>query len=207
MGQHARELIAEIESGVGESGVRPGVIVELGTSASLTRAEERVLVAAALAQRETGLALTVHLHPWSSEGMTVLDVLEREGVDLCRVILNHLTTAIADDGYQRGLLERGALLCYDLFGFDHSCLGPGRYPPSDFDAAAKVVELAAAGYLPQVLVSQDVGVKTRLRAYGGWGYTHLFEHVVPLLHAAGMDEDALTTLLVENPSRVLAHGG
>jgi phosphotriesterase-related protein len=200
----AEELVAELRAGVGETGVRPGLIGEIGTSAVPTEAEWRVLRAAAAAQRETGVCVSVHLHPWSKNGLAVLDVLESEGVDPRRVILNHLTTAIDDEPYQLALLERGAFACYDLFGFDHSCLGPGRYAPSDHDAAARVCGLAERGYLEQLLVSQDVGVKTRLRAYGGWGYAHLFEHVVPLLRAGGFDEAALETLLVANPGRALA---
>ncbi len=199
----AAELVGELRSGVGETGIRPGLIGELGTGAVPTDAELRVLRAAALAQRETGVCVSVHLHPWSKNGLAVLDVLEAEGVDPARVILNHLTTAIDDEPYQLALLERGAFACYDLFGFDHSCLGPGRYAPSDHDAAARVCALAERGHLEQLLVSQDVGVKTRLRAFGGWGYAHLFEHVVPLLRAGGFDDAMLETLLVRNPRAAL----
>jgi phosphotriesterase-related protein len=200
----AAGLVAELRSGVGETGIRPGLIGELGTSAVPTREEWRVLRAAAAAQRETGVCFSVHLHPWSKNGLAVLDVLEAEGVDPRRVVLNHLTTAIDDEPYQLAILERGAFACYDLFGFDHSCLGPGRYAPSDHDAAARVCALAERGHLGQLLVSQDVGVKTRLRAYGGWGYAHLFEHVVPLLRAGGFDDAMLETLLIANPRRALA---
>jgi phosphotriesterase-related protein len=199
----AAELVGELRDGVGDTGIRPGLIGEIGTSAVPTEAEWRVLRAAAAAQRETGVCVSVHLHPWSKNGLAVLDLLEGEGVDPGRVVLNHLTTAIDDEAYQLALLERGAFACYDLFGFDHSCLGPGRYAPSDHDAAIRVSWLAERGHLAQLLVSQDVGVKTRLRAFGGWGYAHLFEHVVPLLRTAGFDDTALETLLVRNPRRAL----
>lgn len=198
------ELVAEIRHGVGATGIRPGLIGEIGTSAVPTEAEWRVLRAAGAAHVETGVCVSVHLHPWSKNGLAVLDVLEREGVDPRRVVLNHLTTAIDDEAYQLALLERGAFACYDLFGFDHSCLGPGRYVPSDHDAALRICALADRGHLDQLLVSQDVGVKTRLRAYGGWGYAHLFEHVVPLLRAGGFDAAMLDVLLVQNPRRALA---
>jgi phosphotriesterase-related protein len=199
----AAELVGELRHGVGDTGIRPGLIGEIGTSAVPSEAEWRVLRAAAAAQRETGVCVSVHLHPWSKNGLAVLDLLEGEGVDPGRVVLNHLTTAIDDEAYQLALLERGAFACYDLFGFDHSCLGPGRYAPSDHDAASRVSWLAERGHLAQLLVSQDVGVKTRLRAFGGWGYAHLFEHVVPLLRGAGLDDAALETLLVRNPRRAL----
>jgi phosphotriesterase-related protein len=203
----AAELVAELRHGVGATGIRPGLIGEIGTSAVPTEAEWRVVRAAGAAQVETGVCVSVHLHPWSKNGLAVLDVLEREGVDPRRVVLNHLTTAIDDEAYQLALLERGAFACYDLFGFDHSCLGPGRYVPSDHDAVQRICALAERGSLGQLLVSQDVGVKTRLKAYGGWGYAHLFEHVVPLLRAGGFDDAMLDVLLVGNPGRALYTAG
>ena len=199
----AAELIDECTNGVADSGIRPGVIGEIGTGAEWSAREETVLRAAARAQTQTGLAMTIHLHPWSQQGTRVLDVLDEEGVDPAKVILNHLTTAVSDDSYQLDLLHRGVFLAYDLFGFDHSLLGHGRYPPSDHDAARMVVALAERGFLRQLLVSQDVGVKTRLRAYGGWGYGHLFKHVVPLLHELGLGEQECDELLVANPRRAL----
>jgi phosphotriesterase-related protein len=200
----AAELLAEIRAGVGGTGIQPGIIGEIGTSGTLAAGEERVLRAAAIAQRETGLALSVHLHPWHEQGTRVLDVIEREGGDPTRTILNHLSTAIGSRGYLDELGSRGAWLAFDLFGFDHSLLGLGRYPPSDHDVAAAVVELAERGWIERLLVSQDVAVRTRLRAYGGWGYDHLLVHVVPLLAALGLRERDLTTLLVDNPRRALA---
>lgn len=199
----AAEFVAEFTDGVGGTGIRPGILGELGTGDPITGAEEKVLRAAAVAHHETGLALSVHLHPWSAGGHRVLDVVSGMGVNPRRVVLNHLTTAIGDDDYQLSLLERGAFLAYDLFGFDHSLLDPGRYPPSDVDVAKKLVELVDLGYLGQVLISQDVGVKTRLLEFGGWGYAHLLNHVVPLLLSQGLGQRAIDQLLVENPRRVL----
>jgi phosphotriesterase-related protein len=203
----AEELLREIRYGVDGTGIRPGIIGEIGTGPAFSAAEEKVLRAAAWAQRETGLALTVHLHPWHENGGRVLDLLDAEGVDPDRVILNHLSTAFDDDAYQRSLLDRGVYLAYDLFGFDHSLIQIGRYAPSDRDVAAKVVELGRAGFLERLLVSQDVAVRTRLRAYGGWSYDHLLSHVVPLLVELGLDRAQVDTLLVENPRRVLATEG
>jgi phosphotriesterase-related protein len=201
----AEEIVREIRGGVGETGIRPGIIGEIGTGPQFSVSEEKVLRAAAWAQWETGLALTIHLHPWHQNGVRVLDVLEEERVDPSRVILNHLTTAFDDDAYQRALLDRGVYLAYDLFGFDHSLIGIGRYAPSDYDVAAKVVELARSGYLDRLLVSQDIAVRTRLHAYGSWSYDHLLNHVVPLLRSFGLED--IDALLVENPCRALATKG
>ena len=160
--------------------------------------------AVAWAHLETGLPVSVHLHPWGFEGAKVLDVLVSEGVDPARVVLGHMNTAITDEAYQVELLERGANLAYDLMGFDHSLIGLGKYPPSDFDIVACVAELAERGYLAQLFVSQDMGgVKTRLLAYGGWGYAHILDHVIPLFRNAGWSDSEVEALMVANPARVL----
>lgn len=199
----AEALVAEFEVGVDGTGCRPGIIGELGTSDPPHNHELTVLRAAAAAQEGTGLPISVHLHPWSTHGDQVLDTLTAGGADPLRVLLGHMSTAIADDAYQVRLLEQGANLGYDLFGFDHSLLGVGRYPPSDHDVARKVVDLYDRGYGDQLFVSQDIGVRTRLRAFGGWGYAHLLDHVVPLLTSFGLGEADVRRLLVENPRRLL----
>jgi phosphotriesterase-related protein len=113
-------------------------------------------------------------------------------------------TAIDQPDGLRALADRGAVLGFDLFGFDHSLLGPGRWPPSDHDAARAIVALVEAGHGGQIVLGQDIGVRTRLRRWGGWGYAHLLEHVVPLLHSLGLADDAVDALLVRTPARLLA---
>lgn len=199
----ARRLVEEAVRGAGEPPIRPGILGEIGTSDPVTPEERRVLRSVARAASETGLAISVHLHPWGYEGETVLEELVAAGADAERVVLGHVTTAIDRPAYLRALIDRGAALGFDLFGFDHSLLGPGRWPPSDRDVAAVVAALALDGFADRVLLSQDVGVRTRLRRWGGWGYAHLLEHVVPLLREAGVGQAALRTMLVEAPARLL----
>lgn len=199
-----RRLLATLEHGVGETGIRPGILGEIGTSDPVQPAEVKVLRAVAEASATSGLAISVHLQPWGHEGRTVLDVLTGAGADPGRVILGHLNTAIDRPDELRTLADRGATLGFDLFGFDHSLLGPGRWPPSDRDIAAVIVALVRDGYGDRIVLGQDVGVRTRLRRWGGWGYAHLLEHVVPLMHDLGVDEGALDTMLVRTPARLLA---
>lgn len=199
----ADALIAEARDGVDGTGIRPGIIGELGTSDPPLPAELRVLRAAAAASRATGLAISVHLHPWGRTGGLVADTLLEAGAAPERIVLGHLTTAHDDGPYLERLASRGTFLAFDLFGFDHSLLGAGRYPPSDADVAATVARLSRAGLADRLLVSQDVGVRSRLRRYGGWGYDHLLRHVVPLLRAAGMDDQDVDRLLIDNPRRLL----
>ena len=197
-------LLTEIRDGIDDTGIRPGILGEIGTSDPVAPAERRILRGVAAAAALSGLAISVHLHPWGHEGPAVLDDLVLAGADPARVILGHLTTAIDRPDDLRRLADRGATLGFDLFGFDHSLLGPGRWPPSDHDVVQVIAGLARDGYADRIVLGQDVGVRTRLRRWGGWGYGHLLEHVVPLLRDAGVDDAAIDRMLVANPARLLA---
>ena len=49
------------------------------------------------------------------------------------------------------------------------------------------------------VVAQDA--RRRRRAWGGFGYHHLFVNVIPRLHAKGADDKTIQTLLVDNSRR------
>ncbi len=204
----ATELVDEWSTGVGDSGIRPGILGEIGTSDPLHPDEERILRAVALTHHETGLAVSIHVHPWGFEGARVLDVLESQGVNPRRVILGHMNTAVANVSYLCDLLSRDTNLGFDLMGFDHSLIGLGKYPPSDFDVVTRIVDLAERGFAEQLFVSQDMGgVKTRLLAYGGWGYAHILNHVIPLFRRAGWGDQEVDGLMITNPATLLAVPG
>ncbi len=199
-----RRLLVELDEGIDGTGIRPGIFGEIGTSDPVQPGEARVLRAVAAASVVSGLAISVHLHPWGHEGPAVLDLLVAAGATPERVILGHLNTAIDRPDELRALAVRGATLGFDLFGFDHSLLGPGRWPPSDRDVAATIASLVDDGYADRIVLGQDVGVRTRLRRWGGWGYAHLLEHVVPIMRELGIRDDAVQAMLVANPARLLA---
>jgi phosphotriesterase-related protein len=200
----AARLIADAVTGIGRTGIRAGIFGEIGTSDPILPEERRVLRAAAAAARETGLAISIHVHPWGHQGPAVLDVLLDAGAPADRVILGHLSTAIDRPDELRAMADRGAVLGFDLFGFDHSLLGPGRWPPSDHDVGRVIMALVRDGYGDRIVLGQDIGVRTRLRHWGGWGYGHLFEHVVPLLRGLGAAERDIEAMLVTTPARSLA---
>jgi len=181
--------------------VRAGVIGEIGTSDPIEPGEARVLRAACAAQRETGRSLVVHLDPWGRAGHAVLDACEAAGVDLDRVVLAHLDPSLPDHAYHRSLAARGAWVSYDIWG-DEDAYG-GRGMPTDDLRIAAVLLAHMDGWEDRLLVSQDVCLKSQLRAFGGPGYDHLLADVSPRLGAAGMDPLEVQALLVDNPRRAL----
>jgi phosphotriesterase-related protein len=203
----ADRLSTECRIGDPVTAIRPGIIGEIGTSIPVHPEELRVLRASACASLESGLAVSVHLHPWGRTGHEVLDVLLADDLPPHRVALGHLNTAWDDEIYLRSLADRGVSLVFDLFGFDHSLIGIGRWPPPDLDVARTVATMFKAGYGDQLMISHDIGVRSRLVAYGSWGYAHIPLHVVPLLLDLGLDADDVDQLLVRNPARMLTVEG
>jgi phosphotriesterase-related protein len=208
-------LLAEITDGVGDSGVRPGIIGEIGTWHPIHPDELKVLRAAAAAQKATGLALSIHLHIAARGGHEVLDILAAEGVDLSRVILGHLdicfghldTTPEAVLEYHRTLADRGCCIEYDTVGTEGFAPGSPVTPPfwtvSDLTRARAVAQLVAEGYGDRILLSHDVFTRSQLVRYGGFGYGHILRDFQHRLGEVGVGPDALREMLVDNPRRML----
>ena len=77
-------MIKEIEEGIDETGIRAGVMGELGISPGGGHPDEwKVIRASSVAQQETGAAISIHNSlPYERQGMRVLRVLKDAGADL-----------------------------------------------------------------------------------------------------------------------------
>jgi phosphotriesterase-related protein len=65
------------------------------------------------------------------------------------------------------------------------------------------MDLIDAGYLNQILISQDIWNKHQRRKYGGWGYDHILRNTLPVMKAKGMSQQEIDAIMVENPKRLL----
>jgi len=203
----AAEIVRDVTEGAPGTGVRAGIIGEIGVSAAFTAAERTVLRGAGRASARTGVPLTIHLPGWERRGHEVLDILEEEGADLSHTVLDHMNPSLGDVAYQTGLADRGAFLEYDMVGMDFFYADQQAQSPSDEENAAAIKRLIDLGYLERILLSQDVFLKMMLTRHGGWGYGYILRHFVPRLRRHGVTEEQIATLLVANPRRVFAAGG
>jgi phosphotriesterase-related protein len=196
-------LVHDIANGLGGTGVRPGIIGEIGTSSPIHPDEAKILRVAAAAQARTGLAINVHVAIFRREALAALDILEAAGADLTRVVISHLDEQL-DPAYHRAILERGAYVEYDTFGSEVYFDGDGSAEPSDRERLNALIELLDVGWADRLLIAHDVCTKMQLLKYGGVGYAHILRSIVPRLHRRGVDAATVKRLLVENPARVLA---
>jgi phosphotriesterase-related protein len=197
----ADELVGETADGVGDSGVRPGIIGEIGTDKPWVSAlEERVHRAAARAARRTGLAITTH-SVLSPVGLEQLRIFEEEGVDPARVVIGHADSYPRLDHYL-AIVERGASVEFDFLGMS--------FTPTERHGEGRVVELLcellARGHGERILLSQDVCHDSQLSRYGGNGYTYIARTFLPRLREAGVSDAEIATMTIDNPRRLLTVG-
>ncbi len=75
--------------------------------------------------------------------------------------------------------------------------------PSDAHRVNIISTLINEGFLDQILISSDMCRKHRLRSYGGPGYAHILENIVPLMKEKGISENNIHSILLENPKKLL----
>lgn len=189
----AEVIVRDLTEGVDGSGIRAGIIGEVGCDAFISAAEERSFRAAARAHLATGATISTHAARWPI-GLAQLDLLEAEGVDPGRVIVGHADT-VPDEGYRIALARRGAWVQLDTI--------QGETGHDTEQRIAWLLELLDAGFGDRVLLSHDVCLAGHLRARGGCGYTYLLDGFVPRLRERGLDGGTIQRLLVDNPRRAL----
>ena len=203
--QLAAHLIGEIRDGIEGTGVRPGVIGELGISDGIHPDEAKVLRAAALAQQETGLAITIHCPiPHERRGPQIVGILAAAGADPTRVILGHQSHTAHDLDYQRACIATGATVQFDRFGAEFLYESWGGYrEPRDQDVVAAIAQLCRDGHAGHITVSHDACYRVQLRSFGGAGYAHVANHVALWLADAGVSGGDLGRILAGNAHSLL----
>ena len=200
----AAELVRELTVGIGDTGVRAGIIGEIGVhnndpEAPLDQEEARALRAAARASRETGAAISVHMLGGCGLRFEALDALAEEGADMGRVVLDHCDLIADDWPLLRDQLERGVYVEFDLLGRTEAVPIPSR----SHAVPDAILRMLAEGHGERLLLSQDFCMKWHLKRWGGNGYAWLQRRFLPYLQTLGVTDQQMHTVMVENPRRVL----
>ena len=200
----AAEMIGQVQGGAWGTGIRAGIIGEIGCQAPWTALERRVMRGALIAQRETGAALNVHPGRHHDQPREVADFIAANGGDPARTIISHIDRTIFDEGHLLRLADSGVVIEFDLFGQEHTYYGLSDIDmPNDGIRLKWLRTLIAHGHLERIVISHDICYRTRLTKFGGHGYGHIFRNVVPMMGKRGYSEDEIDAILVRNPRRLL----
>jgi len=190
--QLARRWSTEFEQGIEATGIRPGFIKIGVNKGPLSDVDAKLVRAAALTHRATGLTIASHTGDGAA-AIEQLEILDSAGVSAEAFIWVHAQNETSGEVHVRAA-EHGAWLEFEGFGSS-----------SIKTRAAQVAALAKRGLLNHVLVSLDAGWY-RVGEPGGGKfapYDTFFTAVLPALRDAGLLPEQIRLLTDENPRRAL----
>ena len=201
----AAEIIAQIETGAWGSEVRAGLIGEIGCQSPWTALEKRVMAGAVVAQQTTGAAINIHPGREADQPQEAIDFIRAEGGDVARVIVSHIDRTIFDDERLFRLADSGCIIELDLFGMEQSFYPWNLeiYLPNDAERLRWLRRLIERGHGEQLVISHDICFRTRLSRFGGHGYGHIFENVMPQMARRGFSETEIEQIMIKTPRRLL----
>jgi phosphotriesterase-related protein len=195
-------FVQDITEGISGTGIK-AAFLKCAIEDRLTPGVERVMVAVAEAHKQTGAPITVHTSAQHQTGLVAQEIFRREGVDLGAVVIGH--AGDSDDlDYLRQLIDGGSYIGMDRFGVDNLL-------PTD-SRVATVAALAAQGLSDRMMLSHDAschldalppGVRETITP--NWHHRYLHTTVLPMLREAGVTDEQMKTMLVDNPQRYFAH--
>ena len=160
-----------------------GVFGEIGSWDEITADERKVFRAVGKAHVATNLSIFTHTGIPGKSAIEQLDILEDAGVRPERVVIGHLGNLVDNNvAVHKVLCRRGAFV-----GFD-------RQGVNDAQQVPMVMALVDAGFADHLMFSSDASS----------GYSKTMTVFVPRLKAAGISDQVLHRIMVDNPRRFLA---
>jgi phosphotriesterase-related protein len=190
--QLARRWIAEAEQGIDGTGIKPGFIKIGVTKGPLPEIERKIVDAAALTHRATGLAIASHTGDGAA-AMDQLDILKARGVAPAAFVWVHAQSE-RDSTFHLIAAKRGAWVEFD-----------GVSPDSLERHVRLARNMSQSGFLERTLLSQDAGWYHVGEPGGGRfkPYEFLLEKFIPALEKSGVTRAQFRTLLESNPREAL----
>ncbi len=196
-------FIREIQEGIGDTGVRAGILKCATDRPGLTPGVERVLRAVAQAHRATGVPITTHTptppEPW---GLEQQRIFRQEGVDLSRVVIGHCGGTL-NTAYHLELIDNGSFLGFDHFGL------MGFTLQERIDAVARLCD---RGLASRIVLSHDAMCvvdwfpRAMSEAAKNWRWTHIPDDVLPAMRMSGISDADIEIMMVRNPRTILEGG-
>lgn len=191
----------DVTEGIGDSGVRAGMLKVVTDTPGLTPDIARVMTAAATVHGETGVAITTHSNPHRRNGLDQARFLLERDVRADHVVIGH--SGDSDDlDYLLALLDLGVTLGFDRFGMAH--MG------SDETRIATLLALLARGHADHIVLSHDAAYFSRVtppswrRSHTPqWRHDHLSRQVIPALLERGATQKDIDTMMIDNARRLL----
>ena len=193
--QLASRWIGEWQGGIDGTSIKPGFIKISVNPSHLSDVSLKLIQAAALTHKRTGLTIASHTGP-AQPAFQQIEVLKSNRVDPSAFIWVHAQNESSHDQHVKAAHE-GAWVSLDGLRADNVA-----------EYVERLVALKAQHVLHRVLVSHDAGWYDPGKPDGGEfrEYTVLFRKLIPALEQEGFTESEIVRLIVENPANAFTIG-
>lgn len=183
----------EWKNGIEQTGIKPGFIKIGVNSDSLSQLHQKLILAAGLTHKQTGLTIASHTGPFLPAKQQVA-LLKANGVHPSAFIWVHAQNERDKENYSL-LAAEGAWISLD-----------GIQPSNLQDYLEKLSYLKKQGWLEQVLISHDAGWYRPGEEDGGdfRDFSTISTQFIPLLLNNGFTKEEIDQLLVKNPANAFA---
>jgi phosphotriesterase-related protein len=194
----AEIFVRELREGINDTGVKASFLKCAVEQHGLIGDVPRILAAVAAASVETGAPVMAHTNAVHKTGLPALQTLTDAGVDPSRIVIAHMGDS-NDLDYLRAIAETGAWLGCDRFGIDH-------FNPLA-DRIATLVALVGEGYADRIHLSHDAACFCDFMTGDPFfanehpDYLLISKTVLPALREAGVTDEQIDQMMVENPKR------
>ncbi|HTY62809.1 MAG TPA: phosphotriesterase-related protein [Acidobacteriota bacterium] len=185
----------ELNAGIRGSGVRAGIIKVATGDPGITDYETTVFKAAVRIARETGVSIITHTEA-ATVGPDQQDLFLELGADPERIMIGHQNNSEDIEYGLRQLKRPGFYL-----GFDRC------NPLMSAASEENIGSLVSRGYGDRIMLSHDCIFQWLGRPgnfppqYAGWYPDYLFKKILPKMKAAGVTDEQLREIFVDNPRR------
>jgi phosphotriesterase-related protein len=198
-------FVREIEIGIGDSGIKAGVIKVANDAEGVTPEGERVLRGAARALKRTGCPISTHHWAPAEVGRRQVEIFQDEGAPMDRICIGHSADTTNVD-YLESLLRAGVYLSMDRY--------PGAEGRPDWRQRNETVKaLIERGWAERLMLGHDYApapVSARHKEDGSpdetTRYLFLSTVALPALRADGVSRDTIDLMMREVPRRFLTGG-
>ena len=190
--QLAARWIREAETGIDGTSIKPAFMKIGVDGAPLSDADAKLVQAAALTSRATGLPIASHTTSGAA-ALAEIEILARANVQAAAFIWVHAHNE-RDSSFHVRAAKAGAWVEFDGVAEE----SVGRH-------VELIVMMKAQGLIDRVLVSHDAGWFRVGEPDGGAfrPFDTVFTKLVPALGEAGVTKEEIRLLLVHNPARAL----
>lgn len=188
--QLAARWIAEFETGIEGTGIKPGFIkISVNEADTLSQIDQKLVKASGLTHQQTGLIIASHTGTWKTAAQEVL-ILQKMNVHPSAFVWVHAQAEQDFENYQKAA-DLGVWISLDGIGW---AIDP---------YVERLLFAKERGILDQILISHDAGWYDPAKVGGGdfQPFTNIFEKLIPILKERGFSQADWNQLMIENPKR------